>query len=372
MDRIVFSLSVLILLALGWQKECASTVASRSAYGFDAVVSLCLAIICVAVYRSKTSTPIQLGLLVSLVAVSCVLWYAKNALLYMLGCSGAAPFPPITPALLELRVIALFTMTTCVTRNINIKALTSLAALMFLPFIVMPPIAGRFLPRSFEFNSGTSWWDDYATSVALLLVIMCNGLVHSWWLQKESTGQAVKEAELLQQAAKAEALLNTAMPPQIARELMSGRPAAEISRSYNCAYVAFVCLTDYEDKLRQLSPEDVLHYLDDIYAVFDRLVDCYGDAVRKIESIGNTYVLKCASDDHDAGDSAVLMSQFCLDILDLCSERSQAFRDPLNRAKAEHVHVKIGIACGPLSAGIIGRTRRYYRIFGDCVNTASR
>ena len=62
---------------------------------------------------------------------------------------------------------------------------------------------------------------------------------------------------------------------------------------------------------------------------------------------------------------AHLLACFCLDAMDVLQEE-------LHSAGLEPVSAKIGLHTGPLTAGLIGHSRCYYRIFGDTVNVASR
>ena len=59
------------------------------------------------------------------------------------------------------------------------------------------------------------------------------------------------------------------------------------------------------------------------------------------------------------------LALFCLDAIDV-------LHDALPAAGLEAASAKIGLHSGPLTAGLIGRSRCYYRVFGDTVNVASR
>jgi hypothetical protein len=77
--------------------------------------------------------------------------------------------------------------------------------------------------------------------------------------------------------------------------------------------------------------------------------------------VANTYLLSTGLPKEDP-DHATTMASFCCDLLALCCEIPDV----------GPVRARIGIHSGPVTAGIIGRSRRFYRVFGDTVNVASR
>lgn len=74
---------------------------------------------------------------------------------------------------------------------------------------------------------------------------------------------------LLQKAARAQSLLEAAMPPPIARELLAGTPAFELSQSYNSVSIVFISLVDFRLKEAEGDPRALMAWLNCIYAAFD-------------------------------------------------------------------------------------------------------
>ena len=97
-----------------------------------------------------------------------------------------------------------------------------------------------------------------------------------------------------------------------------------------------------------------MSWLDKIYTAFDGLVDAYGERVNKIEVVANTYLLSTGLPHVDA-DHAAVMCAFAADLIALCC----------NIVGVGPVSVRVGVACGPATAGVIGQSRRFYRVFGD-------
>jgi len=59
----------------------------------------------------------------------------------------------------------------------------------------------------------------------------------------------------------------------------------ELTSSFESASVAFIALADFDAIMAQLEPPQQLHWLDTVYNVLDALVDSYGGAVTKIETV---------------------------------------------------------------------------------------
>jgi adenylate cyclase len=108
-----------------------------------------------------------------------------------------------------------------------------------------------------------------------------------------------------------------------------------------------------------LQSHELLQWLDDIYGTFDRLIDMYDEAINKIETVGGVYLVSCGLPVWMPQHS-ITLAQFCADVMDLCEN-----------INGSRVNYKIGINSGPVTAGVIGRSRQFYRVFGDTINGAS-
>ena len=158
---------------------------------------------------------------------------------------------------------------------------------------------------------------------------------------------------------RADALLLNVLPVSIAARLK--RTPATIADGYDEVTVLFADIVNFTTMSAEADPVDVVAFLNDIFSQFDDLATKHG--LEKIKTIGDAYMvaggLPTPRPDHC---EAVIA--FGLDMLDI-----------LRRCKAWHgqtVHMRIGVNTGPVVAGVIGRRKFIYDLWGDTVNTASR
>jgi class 3 adenylate cyclase len=101
--------------------------------------------------------------------------------------------------------------------------------------------------------------------------------------------------------------------------------------------------------------------LDRLFTDFDGLVDRYG--VEKIKTIGDAYMVASGVPRRRA-DHAHILASMALEMRDLVATHS--------RDDGRALELRIGINSGPVVAGVIGRRKFIYDLWGDAVNTASR
>jgi adenylate cyclase len=167
------------------------------------------------------------------------------------------------------------------------------------------------------------------------------------------------DLELQHQHERSEALIAAVMPPSIAERLKSddGRIADRI----DTLSVMFADLVGFTEAVHYLPPEEVVDFLDQLVRVFDDLSERYG--VDKIKTVGDSY-MAAAGFDGRGEDGAVATGRFALALLEAI-ERQPTLGTRVAR-------LRIGIHCGPATAGVIGDTRFSYDVWGDAVNVASR
>jgi adenylate cyclase len=168
------------------------------------------------------------------------------------------------------------------------------------------------------------------------------------------------EAELQNQYERSEALIATVMPSSIAERLKSGREA-RIADRIEMLSVMFADLAGFTEAAHDLPPDEVVAFLDGLVRRFDELCEQFG--VEKIKTIGDSYMAVAGSDQLSRR-GAIAIGHFALAMLDTIGRQP-----PLG---GRQLKLRIGIHCGPATAGVIGDMRFSYDVWGDAVNTASR
>lgn len=158
---------------------------------------------------------------------------------------------------------------------------------------------------------------------------------------------------------KSENLLLNMLPRQIAATLKN--TGGTIADYYGEVTVLFADIVNFTPFSAQIPPRELVDILNGIYTHFDILVDRY--PVEKIAIVGDEYMAASgvpqASREH-----ATATAQLALDM--------QAFIARQQPVHGRRLDIRIGIHSGPVVAGVIGRKKYAFELFGDTVNTAHR
>jgi class 3 adenylate cyclase len=168
---------------------------------------------------------------------------------------------------------------------------------------------------------------------------------------------AVKQRDRL--ARENERLLLNILPEPIAGRLREGEPL--IADRFDDVTRMVADIVEFTRLSASMSPQELVGVLNEVFTVFDGLVDRYG--LEKVKTIGDAYmVVGGMSDPHP--DHTERVAAMALDLADSILRIDAAVRLGIT--------VRIGINCGPVVAGVIGTKRFIYDIWGDTVNLASR
>ncbi len=158
---------------------------------------------------------------------------------------------------------------------------------------------------------------------------------------------------------RSEQLLLNILPRPIAERLKEGQRT--IADVFPDVTVLFADLVGFTRMSEQLPPAELVAMLNKIFSMFDQLAEKHG--LEKIKTIGDEYMaasgLPMPRPDH-----AEAMAEMALDML--------AVIERFNTKRKSGVRIRIGMNCGPVTAGIIGTKKFAYDLWGDTVNIASR
>jgi guanylate cyclase len=159
--------------------------------------------------------------------------------------------------------------------------------------------------------------------------------------------------------ARAEGLLLNILPGEVAERLQ--RDPHTIADHFDEASILFADVVDFTPLSSRLDAREIVGLLDRLFTSFDELVDRYD--VEKIKTIGDCYMV-AAGVPRPRTDHAHALAFLALEMQD-CARTCLPDRD-------HDLRLRIGISSGPVVAGVIGRRRFLYDLWGDTVNMASR
>jgi class 3 adenylate cyclase len=169
----------------------------------------------------------------------------------------------------------------------------------------------------------------------------------------------IAEAALDRAHQRSEDLLLNILPPTIAGRLKLG--GGTIADGFSDVTVLFADIVGFTKLSARLPPEQIVAVLNELFCHFDDLAGQLG--LEKIKTIGDCYMVASGLPQPRA-DHAEAIAEMALGMLTVVREYSA--RAP------EALDVRIGVHSGPVVAGVIGKRKFIYDLWGDTVNTASR
>ena len=177
--------------------------------------------------------------------------------------------------------------------------------------------------------------------------------------QKAQARLEVAHQQLQVEQERSERLLLNILPGSIAERLKNSNQT--IADGFADISVMFVDIVNFTKIAEGLSPQQVFSMLNKIFSSFDELAEKFG--LEKIKTIGDAYMVAGGLNDD------------CIDYTEALVDMALEMRDLLQRDfQVNHMHleVRIGIGTGPVVAGVVGKKKFIYDLWGDTVNIASR
>lgn len=336
-----------------------------------------------------------------LVSVASMLWLS---IYWAMGLQFPVTYPYLFQIALAANVVIYI-----VTRNFNFFRVSQLVLFLFAPFAMQWSI-GNFLDASgvvlwgllapvgavlfFGVRESLAWFfawafmivlsglfdyalaDDTITTAAQIplrtsvVFFALNFITVSsmiYMLLRFSTQEKLKIQGRLEEAHqqlqseqdRSEKLLLNILPAPVAVRLKNEEKI--IADGFSDATVMFADIVNFTHVAANMTPRQVFSMLNDIFSAFDDLAERFG--LEKIKTIGDAYMV--------AGGINLENADYSAAIADLALEM-QALLNNDFAVNRSHLEMRMGIGTGPVVAGVVGKSKFIYDLWGDTVNLASR
>jgi len=180
--------------------------------------------------------------------------------------------------------------------------------------------------------------------------------VSTYALRETRRARLAMEAEY----ERSERLLTNILPATIAQRLKD--PSRNIiADKYDDASILFADIAGYTKRASDTTPSDLVRFLDRLYTDLDALVDRHG--LEKVKTSGDSYMVVSGVPEPRT-DHIEALACLALDMADAVAD----LKDPQGR----EVPLRMGLAAGPVVAGVVGARKFFYDVWGDAVNVAAR
>jgi class 3 adenylate cyclase len=198
------------------------------------------------------------------------------------------------------------------------------------------------------------------------LITLGGGLIAAWTLDRTSR-ESYRQRRIIEEQQKtiererdrADEVLYNVLPAAIADKLKLD--PTRIAEHFHEVTVLFGDIAGFTPMSAEMSPQDLVATLDEVFTAFDDIAQRHG--LEKIKTIGDAYMAVGGAPTPRA-DHAQAVARMALEMRDLVAQK--------RFLGARQLRMRIGIHTGPAVAGVIGRKKFIYDLWGDTVNTASR
>jgi len=178
-------------------------------------------------------------------------------------------------------------------------------------------------------------------------------------LEAEVEVRKAAEAALIEAHHRSESLLLNILPRLIVEKLKKGDEM--IASHYKEATVLFADIVGFTGLAERLDTRELIYFLNSVFCQFDGLAEKHG--LEKIKTVGDAYMAVAGVPEPNLSHAIAAVAM---------AVEMQSEMIGLSEQLGFPVQLRIGIHTGPLVAGVIGRKKFAYDVWGDTVNTASR
>ncbi|MDQ3025417.1 MAG: adenylate/guanylate cyclase domain-containing protein [Pseudomonadota bacterium] len=234
----------------------------------------------------------------------------------------------------------------------------------FFAWLFMTVMAGTFdyllagTVKSFDLSTVAVFFVLNFSAISVMIYSLL------WYFASEKNKLRIQvdasHAELRQEKERSDKLLLNILPAAIAERLK--RNEVNIAQGHADVTVMFADIVGFTRMTEELSPVETVKILNEVFSIFDDMADKHG--VEKIKTIGDAYM---AAGGLDAGAQihyADAVARMALEMQDKVAE--------YRKRTGERIEIRIGIGTGPVIAGVIGKKKFIYDMWGDTVNVAFR
>ncbi|VDL70322.1 unnamed protein product [Nippostrongylus brasiliensis] len=168
--------------------------------------------------------------------------------------------------------------------------------------------------------------------------------------------------ELTEEKKRSDILLYRMLPRQVAEKLKLGQSVEP--ETFDCVTLFFSDVVSFTTLASRCTPLQVVTLLNDLYTVFDAIID--ERDVYKVETIGDGYLCVSGLPHRNGNEHAKEIAEMSFKLL----EAIRRFR--VAHLPSEKINIRVGLHTGTVVTGVVGVTMPRYCLFGDAVNTASR
>jgi len=233
-------------------------------------------------------------------------------------------------------------------------------------------------PAELQFTILPPWWQSWWFYTALAVGIAISVLSYIKFRERqlklrnqilerkveERTAEVVAQSKEIEgQKVEIEDLLLNILPKQISDELKDKGKAT--ARRHEAVTVMFTDMKGFTKAAEKMTPEELVNELDECFIMFDEVIGRYG--IEKIKTIGDSYMCASGMPSSDPAHAikSVMAALEVREIMDVWRREHEA------QGKEPWI-MRIGLHSGPVVAGVVGKRKFAYDIWGDAVNTASR